>query len=556
MKRTVSILALVLVGSIGLPADAQAAFGIDDFDVTFTEADGDPAARAGSHPFAMTTSLKANSDGEETEGRLEELLVDLPPGLVADTTASPSCAEEDFLDPEGDCSLSTVVGTSSSSFLEPGHSETALVYKLVPPEGVLLRLGFRVADAASVVVDVELSPDSPYNPIAVAGDWPETVDVFATEVQLWGVPAAPAHDAQRGGSVNVPSSPFLTLPTSCDGPLETFYEALSWEGESVTGSVLTHDGGGLLSMTDCLSLPFEPLVDAQPTVKEAKSPTGLDLSLDFYDDGLVSPVGFAESTVREIALALPGEMTAGSALSSAVGACAEQDFAEESLDAGPAEGCPDAASVGTVEVESPLVAGPVEGDVYKAVPFVNAAEDSPMALYLVLRSAGLGILVKQAVGIEADPETGQLIVLAEDLPQLPFGKLRLHLGQSAGGPLIAPPLCGSYETSAQLVPWSDDGSPILTTSSFEIVSGPGGEPCPVEGGESAPEQKAGCAGCASPAGSPGAVPPGVVRPATARHKPHCPKGRRRVHRNGKARCVQRAHGKRRGSNRRRTAADR
>jgi hypothetical protein len=553
MKRIVLILAVTLAPTVCLPAGAQAAFGIDHFDVSSTESDGTPATQAGSHPFAVTASLGANFTGDELDGRLRSLFVEHAPGLVGDTVAYPRCTRAAFDALEegvNDCPLEAVVGISASSFDEPGKWITAPIFNLAPAPGALSALGFRVAGAENLVVDIGLSQDPPYSLIADVRDVPEALELFALKVQLWGDPASTAHDGLRGvcgvysatlssgdvsafqfesksgASCPVASSTrsFLTLPTSCEGPLVSFYGALSWEDDVDFGFGLTHDNGGNpQSLAGCGTLAFSPSLAVQPTTEAAKSPTGLDLSLAFHDEGLVSPAGRARSTVREVALVLPKGMIAGPPLTSAAGACSEADVVEEALDSGPGEGCPASARVGTVEVESPLIEASLEGHVYRAIPFENFAE-APTALYLVLKNSDLGIVVKQAVGLEPDPETGELIVFAEELPQLPFSHLRLHLDEGLGGPLITP-LCGDYEIWSELVPWAADIG-YMVSSKFDLDVGPGGGPCPSEESSQPP-----------PDGPSAAPPPAVATPQPIASS--CPKGKRAIRRNGVRRCVRR-----------------
>ena len=513
MKRLVPTLAIALAALACLPAGAQAAFGLDHFDVTFTNEEGAPTVQAGSHPFAFTTSLEANASNEETEGRLQELFLDLPPGLIANATAGPRCLEATFLDPGEECPLSTVVGTSSSSFLEPSHSESTPVYSLAPPAGVPLRLGFRVGDVAAVLVDVGLSPDPPYNPIAVAGAWPEAVDVFTTEVSLWGVPADAAHDAQRGGPVNVPQVPLLTLPTSCQGPQATYYEALSWEGDEDSGSVFTHDSAeppNPMGFTGCNKLAFTPAFSASPTTEAAQSPSGFELALDVSDEGLINPEGLAQSQVRDLVLALPEAITLNPAFAVELESCTEADLQEETLEPAPGAGCPEASKLGTIEVETPLLDQALEGSIFLGEPFEG--EPTLANLYIVIRNHELGIVIKQIAEVEQDPETGQLVAFAEELPELPFSHLRLHLREVEGAPLITPSFCASYDGHdaahepiwAELTPWSGK-SPFVVSSSFQIVSGPNGGPCPTADGEQPASPPA--SGTTSPGVNPDTTPP-------------------------------------------------
>ncbi|HET8861993.1 MAG TPA: hypothetical protein VFM94_01935 [Solirubrobacterales bacterium] len=545
MTRLVSMLAAALACLVFLPTAARADFGIDDFDLTFTDQDGSPATQAGSHPFAMTISLPANLDGEEPDGKLRDLFLEGPPGLVGNTTAYPRCTRAAFLEIEegvNNCPLGSAVGISTSSFDEPGKSIDAPVFNLAPSPGALASLGFRVASAASLVVDIGLSPYPPHSPIAAVRDVPDGIDLFGVELQLWGDPASTDHDAQRGicGTtaagdlcpVSLQERPLLTLPTRCNGPLASFYEALSWEGDEDFGASLTHDGlGNPQGLTGCGKLAFTPSMKVQATTEAAKTPTGLDFSLDVVDEGLASASGVAHSQIRHALLALPPGMAAAPTLGSGSGGCSEADLEDESLLGSPDDGCPESSKVGTIEVESPLVAEPVGGAVYRAVPFQNFAGDSPMALYFVLEDPDLGIAVTQVAGVEPDPESGQLIIFAPELPQLPFSHLQLHLQEGDGAPLISPPLCGDYQVEAEIVPWSSSDVYVLT-SGLGVVSGPSGGPCPTGEGSQPPKDPS------SPLSSGQAPAPfGRSSPRGANGKRRCPKAKRRVRRNGKIRCV-------------------
>lgn len=533
MKRLFSTLAVALAWVACVPAGAQADFGLSEFDVTFTEADETPSSQAGAHPFATTISLGLNADGDGPDGRLRDLFLDLAPGLAVNATL-PRCASADFINDE--CPPVTVVGIADSSFGEPGQNDTAPIFNLVPPEGALLRLGFRLG-GENVFLDAGPSPDPPHNLIAEVSDIPEAIELFGVGLELWGEPSSGAHDAARGGPVATQTA-FLTSPRSCEGPLSSFADVVSWDAEEEIGESITHDfAGDPMGFTGCGKLSFQPQVKAQPTTDAAQTATGFDLSIAFAGGGLLNPDGIAESDLRELALFLPEEMAAGSALLSGAGACSQAAFEAEGPEDAPDAGCPATSKVGTVEVESALLGDPVAGVVFRGVPFANQAEDSPMALYLVLRDAARGILVKQAIGLETDPEVGYLVALAEEIPELPFEHLQLHL--SAGsGMLVSPPRCGEYEGAVALVPRSDDL--FVTDASFEIVSGPNGGPCPADGEE--PGAGGGGQAPSPPAGTPPPVGTLRVDRSSPRKRP-CAKGKRRVRRNGKVRCIKRKKSK-------------
>ena len=77
-----------------------------------------------------------------------------------------------------------------------------------------------------------------------------------------------------------------------------------------------------------------------------------------------------------------------------------------------------------------------------------------------------------------DPQTGQMVVSFEDLPQTPLQGFNFHFFGSERGLLATPTHCGSYEVKAGFEPWNSALSNQSSTSSFTIDSGPNGTPCP------------------------------------------------------------------------------
>ena len=519
MRRLTSILAACCLAGLALGATtvqasypAQGNFGINSFDVVFTNKDGTIATQAGSHPFAMTVTLGANVDAEEVpEGRLRDILFEQIPGLVGDTAAYPRCSTLDFLEAKEGvnlCPLDTAIGVSANATSEPGLWTQNPVFNLTPPPGVLLRLGFRAGGVANIVVDVALEQSNPYNAVAASRNVPQLVQVFGNKTQLWGVPSDPAHDELRGvcgmAQSELPPGeiegyefendtgescpvaprprPLLTLPTDCSKVLVSRFEALSWEGEFDSGSRLIHDAGGNPQpFTGCAALGFNPSIGAQPTSRAAQSPTGMDVSLQVEDEGLTSakPGAHSQSAIRKAVFTLPEGMTANPSLAEGLEVCTQADLGQETLNSAPGQGCPKESKIGTVAVQSPLVEEPIAGSLFVAEPFENEFH-SLIALYLVIKNADLGVIVKQSVKVEPDPRTGQLVSTTEEIPQLPFSSFTLHFREGGRSPLVSPPLCGTYEAKAVLTPWSGT-APVTSTSAFEIASGPNEGPCPPGG---------------------------------------------------------------------------
>ncbi len=524
MKRLVSILAIAVAAAACLPAGAQAAFGINNFDVTFTNEDGTPATQAGSHPFALIGTFGTNLDEKNIpEGWLRDLSTEVPPGFFGDPTAYPRCATVEYLAGNFNpaCPLPTQLGIAGISATTPGSWETHPVFNLPPPPGVLVRLGFRIA-TENTFIDIRLSTEPPYHAIGAARNTPQLTNVFGGKLQLWGNPADPVHDEMRGvcghqaaflpvGDIKdfefkptgfscpVPPNPkpFLTLPTNCAEPLPSSYQARSWndrdgDGKADTdaGSILTHDAAGNPQPFDgCGKVGFSPTTETKTSTESAETGSGLDFSVDFHDEGLTSVGGLAQSEVKKAVVTLPEGVTINPSVGEGLAICTPAQIDQETLESKPGEGCPDASKLGTLHVDTPLLDEGIEGSVYLAqqddaattTPGAENPFDTLIAIYLVLRNTNLGLLVKLPAKVEPDPKTGQLVTTLDDSPQVPFSHFNFHFKEGARAPLITPSACGTYTTSAKFYPWSDPSNPQTVSSSFKITRGVGGGPCPPEG---------------------------------------------------------------------------
>jgi hypothetical protein len=522
MSRAGKSLAAALLAALALAgigaAPAGAAFGLHGLDVTFTSGpEGSTQSQAGSHPFAFTTTLDANSsivEGKEVPdgGEIKDLRVSFPPGIAGNPTAVQQCSEADFLDfiPGGNelpaCPNSTALGLVHLRYgLGPVKEATTVVYNLIPAPGVAAKIGFMAPDGFPVTTDVGLSPQAPYHLEAQATNVTQTAFFYGATLTVWGNPTAEAHDSQRGtclvegGSCPVPreKKPFITLPTSCSGPLLTGFEVDSWQNPGAFTEPLfaeTHDSSEPpvpLGMTGCGNLVFAPHTSAQPTSPSAESSTGLDFSIDVKDEGLTeNPAGNAQSDIKELTLALPAGVTANPSAAEGLGVCAPAQYEAERIDTAPGQGCPEESKLGSVEVETPLLENETlpgsvflaqQDDPATARPGAENPFDSLLALYVVIRDPKLGILVKLPVKVEPDPKTGQLIATATDLPQFPFSHFGMHLREGPRAPLITPPTCGTYTTEALLTPWSG-GATLPANSTFRVTSGVNGGPCPPPSG--------------------------------------------------------------------------
>lgn len=515
-SRLIRALACFAVLALMVAAPASAAFGLNEADVTFHEDDGTVADLAGSHPFEMTTAIGFNTREEPIRGfsvpdqDLKDLSLEQIEGLVGDPTATPRCSADDFLHANGPaCSTDTVVGFVRIGDTEPGHFENLRVYNVVPPQGAVAKLGFAPLNSPISVL-IRVSPVAPYRLEARLVNVPQVLAIYHTELTLWGIPADPAHDAQRGGPYEAAGGvkPFLALPSACQGPLVTEYAADSWENRGatlpdgrpnlsdpnwITGSAQTHDDAvppHPLGLEGCVGLGFEPGISQRTTSSSAESPTGLNFSLDMTNPGLVEPGGRAGSVIEKAVVTLPQGVFTNPAVAQGLSACTLAQY--EALTLGGPGGCPESSKVGSVEVESPLLEEEVEGQPGTYVPQVLHGQifvahqhdnvfDNLLTIYMVIEDPKLGIFIRVPGRVQPDPATGQLTTTfgepGQKLPQLPFSHFRLHFQEGNRAPLMTPPTCGTFTSEAVLYPYAEGVPPAHRTATFEIGSGANGAGC-------------------------------------------------------------------------------
>ncbi len=507
--RLCAVATLMLATGAIAATPAMAEFGFKDLDVTFTNQDGTPVTQAGSHPYAVTTSLDLNRKidpkvGETIDDATKDLIGFQIPGLVGEPSVTPRCATRDFLTrnvaleglggyPGPECSDSSAVGMTVIRLSQDGvFGEFEFpVFNLEAPPGVAMKVGFWVI-GVPITLELGVNSSPPYNVIASLRNISQVVLLSGSDFTLWGDPADPSHDTQRGSCLlvggscpaDIPRKPFVTVPRACNGPLTTSYEADSWQHPGVWAhaSSTTHDAAtppNSQGFGGCGKLGFAPSIAAQPTTKAAESPTGLDFGLSVADEGLTNPTGIANSDIRKTVVTLPEGFSTNPSLAEGLEVCSEADLARETAKSAPGAGCPNASKIGTVEVETPILDENVNGSLFIAKPYENPF-NSLLALYIVIKNPTLGIVVKQPLEVVPDPVTGQLTTIADDMPQLPFSHFTLHFREGTRSPLASPPACGSYEAKAELTPWSG-GPPVTTTSAFQIITGPNAGPCPSGG---------------------------------------------------------------------------
>jgi DNA-binding beta-propeller fold protein YncE len=480
-------------------------------------AGGNPAdldTQAGSHPFDVTTRFLINTKADRnlpSNLQAKDYYVDVPAGFAGSVAKIPRCKMSELSSltnrqrPQGCATASQVGVIRLFQGPEAGGVETEPlpVYNMVPPPGVPAELAFPYILVSEPIV-FELRPNAlngGYGITAKVRNVSEVKPIVGSQLTLWGVPADPAHDAERflperGASSNsvfrpgdaegkpLPAGtaevPFLSNPTKCGAQEDATITADSWlhpgklgeDGRPVVG------GEGWVSaqtpmfpngITGCGKLTFHPEMEVKPEKTVADSPTGLTVDLRVPQSE--GPNNLATPALKEAKVTLPQGLTISPSQANGLEGCTP---AQIKLHSNAEPECPNASQVGKLELITPLLPEPLTGQIYIS----SERQGNTFHIYLVVE--GQGVLVKLEGNVVANEQTGQLVSTFDENPQLPFSELKLTFYGGPRAALATPNACGSYQTASFFEPWSHDeanGEPTGTPDAepgiepFSITSG-------------------------------------------------------------------------------------
>jgi hypothetical protein len=501
MAAGLLVLGAVLLAPVAADAFAPGEFGFTENGVSATAVnqDGTPDTQAGSHPFAFTTTVslrESKSEGKSITagGAPRNIEVSLPPGLVGDPEAAAQCSQRMFSESFNFGVGDTCPDDSQIGVMDLDVSGLRLrgpVYNIVPPKGTPAEFGFTILGSPIVLIP-RVRTGEDYGITTSFTSIPQGFTLIHGSVTLWGVPASSAHNEQRGKCyennfhveegygteitecpASTPPKPFLSLPTSCDGPLTVSARVDSYEEPET----YVTDSTEMPGMTGCDKLDFSPRVVVEPEPAQAASPSGLSVEIQ-VPQTYENPEGLAEANLKDTTVTLPAGVSVNPSAGDGLAGCSEEEIGLHN--AAEAQ-CPEASKVGEVEIRTPLLPRTLTGGVFLAQqgnlpgngsnPF-----GSLLALYIVVKDPFSGTLVKIAGEVKPDLVTGQLVTTFLNNPQVPFDSLRLSFFGGPRAALVNPPLCGTYTASTEMTPWSG-GASASPSSSFAITSGPGGSPC-------------------------------------------------------------------------------
>jgi hypothetical protein len=496
MTAWIAVTAALALCAVAAPA-ADAALSLAEFTAT-TASTVAGAHSDGTASFSFKTTLDSQGGVIPIGGIARDISVTLPPGLIGIAQNVPQCPVTTFRAEA--CPADTQIGTGTVYVLTPGSG--------LDQGGAGGPLGVQVYDLstspdAAVVVGLQVDAFGAFGQqlitatvhaadhYAVTLSAPETPRPFGSIVTglrltLWAVPSDPSHDALRacnqygsggnglnaavlGCSSDAPRLPFVENPTDCStAPVTTFSANTYQEPEVFTTGTFTAP-----NPTNCGTVPFAPVLSLTPDSTQAGAPTGVgaDLSIPQNND----PYGQGSSELKDTVVTLPpGLVISPSAAANGLEGCSDEQFGAGS-DA-PAV-CPAASQIGTVEVVTPLLSGPLEGKLYLGVPLNNDPTSGEM-FRIFVEFKGFGQDVKLVSGVVADPVTGQLTGRFLNLPELPFNDVRLHFNGGQNAVLVNPSSCGPNTTTSVFTPYSGN-PPATNTSTFQTSYDGNGAACPV-----------------------------------------------------------------------------
>ena len=457
-------------------------------DITFFAVES-TSSQAGGHPDILTSFTLKNAGEPEAA---KNIRANLPGGLFGNPGAILKCGTPDFVlnacPPGSQAGVVTVYANHSGNpnFL----LGTAPLYNMTPvSDDETARLSF-VAPVvnAPVAIPVSVRTGSDYGLQFTVAGIPQSIPVAHADITVWGLPAAGVHDGERfpvgspgsppqcpglanstciGGATQAGElvRPYIDNPSLCSG------QKLPVSLEVETYADPTHPtqaSTSLPAVTGCEKQTFGPVFDNELTSKETDAPSGMDLRLKA--DQFLGPSP-SPSELRSAEMTLPMGLSINPDAADGQTACtdAEANFGND----GPGY-CPDNSKIGTVEVHTPALDGPLVGSLY----FGEPKPGDQYRVFMIFD--GFGLHAKLFASVHPDPQTGQLNMSVLDLPQVPFEEFDLHLFASDRGLVATPTRCSIYESDALFVPWNDHLSQQHSRPRLSLTSGPNESQCPGE----------------------------------------------------------------------------
>jgi hypothetical protein len=517
-------------------------FGFESFTDQVAGLDGTTDSQAGDHPFETTVAFETNTAylREPTadlfndtgilpvgglngaDGSIKDFVVDLPPGFVGDPQVVPKCPnykiaalgnagskEEGGGSVASNCPPASQIGLVTV-YLNPLTTEetfgnnrggskgvedilssvqTNPIYNITPDKGFPAEFAFEVSEKP-VTLLVSVNQETNYGVRVTVPDIPSVGGIIGASTTFFGTPVAdPNFQNPSFGSPNPPVA-FLDNPVDCAGgpqtarvSMDTWQRPGAWLANGqpdFNDPNWTHSTTTVYpAITGCNLLQFNPGIEVFPDTSQTDSPTGLTVHLKVPATTQENPFTVTPE-LKDATVTLPAGVSVSPSAADGLAGCSDGQIALASPAAG---SCPLASVLGSVQIFTPLLPGPLEGHVFlgtpKCDPCSSADASDGNMLRIFLEAEGSGVVIKKQGTIYANPSTGQLTTAFTNNPQLPFDDLELHFKSGLRAPLASPQSCGTFSTTSDLVPWSSPITPDSNpSSSFDVSWDGDGGACP------------------------------------------------------------------------------
>jgi len=480
MRRAARTVLFIASASIALSAAATApaawaAFGVEEHNFeagtcvttscTYASVEADHTeayTQAAGHPQWGITTFELNHHsaglGQEPDGALKRVRVDIPPGLAADPQALPACSAEDFNN--NACPANTQVGTNELVVFA-GLSNLTIsgtVYNLEQKPGLPLDFGIDVAVEPLVNVHIFLeghvSWSTDYHEYFEINNIPKEGELAGLKVPLSVLKSKLVFNG-RAGEGN-----FLTLPSVCSSSTTSYLEVESYEGE--ISKTATHTPVGV---EGCDKVPFKPTVTISPETTVSDQPDRVTADLEVPQNAGPGEINTAD--IKDAHVTLPEGMTLNPSAAHGLEACTA---AQIGIGTTNPVTCPPGSKVGTVTIETDLPPGSLTGDVYLGSPSGGPITEPPFTVYLDAESI-YGVSVRLKGSVNPNLSTGRLEATFSENPQLPFSELILSSSGGARTPLANPLVCGNAPVESLFTPYTG-GSAALSSTPFVTTGCP------------------------------------------------------------------------------------
>jgi hypothetical protein len=493
-RSTLALLA-ALVAVLAFMAGSAKAIepGFELFKVTPTD------TQAGGHPdvsvnlqFSQGTYIGGGSEeGENLFART--VAVHWPEGFIGNPHVAPKCTLTEFN--QARCPVDSQIGRFT--LLGLGSENQGLFVPLYnmetnPDQAGLLAFTAPILDFP-IFFELTGRTDSDYG--LDAKTTPTLRLPFNHfKTTLWGVPASPKHLTDRFVSpltgvgacyegffgpdvigcppgtpyasltyatATAPERPFLQNPTTCATEL-----TVSGDVEYYGGTV-GHVDAEWPNTTGCQQASFGPSLVAKPTTADADTASGLDT--DLVVPQTQSPVTPSPSELKSTSITLPPGFTINPNAADGKLACPQTLTAIGTLFG--AE-CPEFSKIGSLVLDVAALPAPIPGAMYLLEP-------KPGERFRILIAAdGFATHIKLQGHVITDPQTGQLTVAFDKLPQSPLQEFDVHIFGSERGLFATPSKCGTLPVKTTFTPWNNTLTERTLESFMTFSSGPNGSPCP------------------------------------------------------------------------------